>query len=196
MPSDLKQSRRQQSHQRILDAAARAVRLKGFGAVGVADVMKEAGLTHGGFYAHFESRDALLAEALEHAGTQGGEQLRERIRGRVAAGETAFRALIGEYLSDEHMEGVDTGCPVAALVSEMPRTESALQAAANRRVLALASLVEQALPPGAGRGAALAVTSTMVGALQLARVLGPEGEGRAVLQASRDALIAQYDSRG
>jgi AcrR family transcriptional regulator len=196
MPSDLKQSRRQQSHQRILDAAARAVRLKGFGAVGVADVMKEAGLTHGGFYAHFESRDALLAEALEHAGAQGGEQLRERIRGRVAAGETAFRALVGEYLSDEHMEGVDTGCPVAALVSEMPRTESALQAAANRRVLALASLVEQALPPGAGRGAALAVTSTMVGALQLARVLGPEGEGRAVLQASRDALIAQYDSRG
>jgi AcrR family transcriptional regulator len=196
MPSDLKQSRRRQSHQRILDAAARAVRLKGFGAVGVADVMKEAGLTHGGFYAHFESRDALLAEALEHAGTQGGEQLRERIRGRVAAGETAFRALIGEYLSDEHMEGVDTGCPVAALVSEMPRTESALQATANRRVLALASLVEQALPPGAGRGAALAVTSTMVGALQLARVLGPEGEGRAVLQASRDALIAQYDSRG
>jgi hypothetical protein len=63
-------------------------------------------------------------------------------------------------------------------------------------VLALASVVEQALPPGAGRGAALAVTSTMVGALQLARVLGKEGEGRAVLQASRDALIAQFDGAG
>jgi AcrR family transcriptional regulator len=196
MSSDLKQSRRQQSHQRILDAAARAVRRKGFGAVGVADVMKEAGLTHGGFYAHFESRDALLAEALEHAGAQGGERLRERIRGRIAAGESAFRALVGEYLSDEHMEALDTGCPVAALVSEMPRTESALHAAANRRVLALASVVEQALPPGAGRGAALAVTSTMVGALQLARVLGPDGEGRAVLQASRDALITQYEGAG
>jgi AcrR family transcriptional regulator len=196
MSSDVKQSRRQQSHERILDAAARAVRRKGFAAVGVADVMKEAGLTHGGFYAHFESRDALLAEAVDHAGTQSRERTRERIRSRVQAGASEFRALVEEYLSEEHMEALDTGCPVAALGSEMPRLESELRACSSRRVLAMVDAVGQALPPGSGRGAALAVASTLVGALQLARVLGTDGEGRAVLQASRDALIAQYDVAG
>jgi AcrR family transcriptional regulator len=196
MPSEIKQSRRQQSHERILDAAARAVRLKGFAAVGVADVMKEAGLTHGGFYAHFESRDALLAEAVEHAAMQSGERTRERIRGRVQAGASEFRALVEEYLSEEHMEALDTGCPVAALGSEMPRLESELRACSNRRVLALVDAVGQALPPGAGRGAALAVASTLVGALQLARVLGTDGGGCYALKASRDALIARYDVAG
>jgi AcrR family transcriptional regulator len=196
MPSDVKQSRRQQSHERILDAAARAVRRKGFAAVGVAEVMKEAGLTHGGFYAHFESRDALLAEAVEHAGTQSRERTRERIRSRMQAGASEFRALVEEYLSEEHMEALDMGCPVAALGSEMPRLESELRACSSRRVLVMVDAVGQALPPKFGRGAALAVTSTLVGALQLARVLGTEGGGCDVLKASRDALIAQYDVAG
>jgi TetR/AcrR family transcriptional repressor of nem operon len=73
-------ARHQQSHERILDAAARAVRRNGVAGVGVAEVMKEAGLTHGGFYAHFASRDALLAEALEHAGSQSNLNVRERVR--------------------------------------------------------------------------------------------------------------------
>jgi AcrR family transcriptional regulator len=193
MSSDAKQSRREQSHERILDAAARAVRRKGFAAVGVADVMKEAGLTHGGFYAHFASREALLAEAVAHAGMQSRSSMRERVGARVAAGESAFRALVEEYLSEAHMEALDTGCPVAALGSEMPRVESELRTCSSQRVLALVDAVGQALPASAGRGAALAVASTLVGALQLARVLGIDGEGRAVLQASRDALIAQYD---
>jgi AcrR family transcriptional regulator len=196
MSSDAKQSRREQSHERILDAAARAVRRKGFAAVGVADVMKEAGLTHGGFYAHFASREALLAEAVAHAGMQSRSRMRERVHARVEAGESAFRALVEEYLSEEHMEALDVGCPVAALGSEMPRAESELRASSRQRVLALVDAVGQALPASAGRGAALSVASTLVGALQLARVLGVDGEGRAVLQASRDALIAQYEGAG
>jgi AcrR family transcriptional regulator len=196
MSSDAKQSRREQSHERILDAAARAVRRKGFAAVGVADVMKEAGLTHGGFYAHFASREALLAEAVAHAGMQSRSRMRERIRSRVEAGESEFRALVGEYLSEAHMEALDTGCPVAALVSEMPRADSELRACSRQRVLALVELVRRALPATTGEGAALAVAGTLVGALQLARVLGVDGEGRAVLQASREALVAQYDGLG
>jgi AcrR family transcriptional regulator len=196
MSSDAKQSRREQSHERILDAAARAVRRKGFAAVGVADVMKEAGLTHGGFYAHFASREALLAEAVAHAGMQSHSRMHERVRARVEAGENEFRALVEEYLSEAHMEALDAGCPVAALVSEMPRAESELRACSRQRVLALVELVRQALPATAGEGAAPAVASTLVGALQLARVLGVDGGGGAVLQASREALIAQYEGAG
>jgi AcrR family transcriptional regulator len=196
MSATIKQSRHEQSHERILDAAARAVRAKGFAGVGVADVMKEAGLTHGGFYAHFKSRDALLAEAVEHASMQSTQRVRERMRKRIEAGASQFRALVEEYLSEEHMQAREVGCPVAALVSEMPRLEADLRAGAAGRVLALVGAVEQALPPGTGRDAALSVTSTLVGALQLARVLGADGEGPAVLQASRDALLAQYDHAG
>ena len=66
-------SRKEETHERIVDVAARAIRRHGYAGVGVAEVMKEAGLTHGGFYAHFESRDALLVEAIERAGRQSGE---------------------------------------------------------------------------------------------------------------------------
>ena len=74
-------SKKERTHERILDAAARAIRRNGYAGVGVADVMKEAGLTHGGFYAHFDSRDALLVEALARAGASGEPVARARIEG-------------------------------------------------------------------------------------------------------------------
>ena len=73
-------SRKEETHERIVDAAGRAIRRQGYAGVGVADVMKEAGLTHGGFYAHFDSRDALLVEALEHAGRQSQRHAERRPR--------------------------------------------------------------------------------------------------------------------
>ena len=81
MSTESKQTRRELSHQRILDAAARAVRRHGYAGVGVAEVMKEAGLTHGGFYAHFKSRDALLAAAAGHVQALGRDL-------RIRAGDT------------------------------------------------------------------------------------------------------------
>src|SRR3982751_3541319 len=107
-------SRKQDTHERIVDVAARAIRRHGYAGVGVADVMRDAGLTHGGFYAHFESRDALLVEALERAGRDSGEVV-TRARRQAAKGVSAFRALVEAYLSDEHLSSLDTGCPVAAL---------------------------------------------------------------------------------
>jgi TetR/AcrR family transcriptional repressor of nem operon len=196
MSTEPRQSRRQQSHQRILDAAAGAVRRLGYAGVGVAEVMKEAGLTHGGFYAHFESRDALLAEAVEHAGIQSGAALRARMRGRVDGGASALRALIEEYLSELHMDATALGCPVAALGSEMPRLQAALREAACRRVQALVALVEQSLPPGVDHGRAAVIAAAMVGALQMARVLGKEHGGGALLKNCREALIAEYHYAG
>jgi AcrR family transcriptional regulator len=191
--SATKPTRRQQSHERILDAAARAVRRSGVAGVGVAEVMKEAGLTHGGFYAHFASRDALLAEALEHAGGQSIARLRERMRVRAGSGESPLRALVCEYLSEPHAEALELGCPVAAIASEMPRAPVALREVATGRVRGLAALVEAALPNGAPAGNAWVIASSLVGALQMARVLGPEGGGSEVLKACGDALLAQYD---
>jgi AcrR family transcriptional regulator len=188
--------RHQQSHERILDAAARAVRRAGVAGVGVAEVMKEAGLTHGGFYAHFASREALLAEALEHAGNQGNARVRERMRARVEAGERPLSALIDEYLSERHMEALELGCPVAAVGSELPRAEDALREVARSRVRGLAALVEGTLAPGVPAEAAWAIAASLVGAIQMARVLGPDGGGRDVLQACREALLAQYDRPG
>ncbi len=188
-------SRKQASHERIVETAARAIRRGGFQGVGVADIMKEAGLTHGGFYAHFASRDALLAEALahagQHAGSDGATGIERRIARGQAAGASALRALVEAYLSDSHLGAVENGCPVAALLSEMPRQAPEVRAAAAQRVRDLVSLVERALPDGTEAGRAVAIASQLVGALQLARALGDNAEGRAVLAASRRALLAQ-----
>ena len=194
--SSARSARHQQSHERILDAAARAVRRAGVAGVGVAEVMKEAGLTHGGFYAHFESRDALLADALEHAGMQSNVRVRERMRARTEAGETALHALVNEYLSEPHMDALELGCPVAAVSSDMQRAQDVLREVAQRRVRGLAALVEEALPPGSQAGSAWTIAAALVGALQMARVLGGEGGGNQVMQACRESLLAQFDRPG
>lgn len=181
------------THERILETAARAIRRAGFQGVGVADIMKEAGLTHGGFYAHFASRDALLVEALEHAGRQSAQRLDKGGMLRQARGASAFRALVEGYLSDRHLADTEGGCAVAALVSEAPRQAPEVRAAAALRVRGLLDRVRDALPEDAAPDAATAIASQMVGALQLARVLGNNTEGRALLAANRNALLAQHE---
>jgi TetR/AcrR family transcriptional repressor of nem operon len=183
--------RHQQSHERILDAAARAVRRAGVAGVGVAEVMKEAGLTHGGFYAHFANRDALLADALEHAGGQSNARLRERMRVRTEAGESHLSALVNEYLSEPHMQALELGCPVSAVSSELQRAPDALREVSRSRVRALAALAEAALGTAAPAGSGWMVAASLVGAIQMARTLGPE-DGKEILQACRTALLAQY----
>ena len=119
---------KQITHERIVATAARAIRRGGFHGVGVADIMKEAGLTHGGFYAHFSSRDALLAEALERAGQDSAARVAQRTAARQARGASALRALVEGYLSDRHLGDIEAGCPVAALASEMPRQSPEVRA--------------------------------------------------------------------
>jgi AcrR family transcriptional regulator len=195
MSSDAKSSRREQSHERILDAAARAVCRDGYAGVGVASVMKEAGLTHGGFYAHFESREALLAEAVEYAGARSIERIRARIRKLTGQGMSPLRALTEGYLSEAHLLAVEQGCPVAALASEMPRAGPELREVSARRMQELVDLVEDALPAGSRPGAAVAIASTLMGGMQMARMFEGARRGE-VLRDCRDALLAQYDLGG
>src|SRR5450432_4803220 len=96
-PMEKTASKKELSHDRIVDAAARAIRRHGYAGVGVADVMKEAGLTHGGFYAHFDSRDALLVEALERAGRESFEAVKHAAQQRAGKGVSEFRSLVETY---------------------------------------------------------------------------------------------------
>jgi AcrR family transcriptional regulator len=91
-------TRKEDTHERIVSVAARAIRRQGYAGVGVADVMKEAGLTHGGFYAHFDSRDALLVEALERAGRESFEAVARGAQQRAGKGVSAWRSLVETYL--------------------------------------------------------------------------------------------------
>lgn len=186
-------TRKELSHARIVDVASRAIRRAGYRGLGVADIMKEAGLTHGGFYAHFASRDAMLVEAMQHAGQANLAALEEGIERRLRKGGTRLRALVETYLHDSHIERTENGCIVAALASEMTREQDAVRDEARRRVVAMVALVQSTLPEGADKGEAQRVTATMVGALQLARTLGGKA-GRDILAQTRQALIAQHEN--
>src|SRR5438477_4646067 len=99
--------RKEVTHERIVNSAARAIRRRGYGGASVAEIMKDAGLTHGGFYAHFASREAMLAEAADRAGADGISAV-----ARIAAAarpEQALPAMLGAYLSKAHVEAVETG---------------------------------------------------------------------------------------
>ena len=186
-------TRKEQSHERIVEVAARAIRRAGYRGVGVADIMKEAGLTHGGFYAHFASRDALLIEAMQQASRDNHAALSQSIARRMAKGYSRFAALVWAYLHDTHLEHAENGCVVAALASEMTRQGDAVQQEAQRRVKDLVEFVRSALPEGVEPVQAEVITATMVGALQLARTLGGNA-GRALLSQTRESLILRHQS--
>ena len=188
-------SRKQLTHDRILETAAAVLRESGFAGIGVADIMKRSGLTHGGFYAHFPSRDALLAKALQRAGDDGHGRLRRELEAAESKGLSTFRALVESYLSERHLKSPETGCPVAALASEMPRQTDAVREAASARVSALVRTIRETLP-AQPESAAAVVAGQMVGALQLARTLGDNAAGRRHLAAARRFLLDQFDSAG
>ena len=186
-------TRKELSHARIVEVAAKAIRRSGYRGVGVADIMKEAGLTHGGFYAHFESRDALLVEAMAQAGQDNIDSLNDVIKRRMTKGRSRFQALVETYLHEAHLEQTEKGCVIAALSSEMMRQEDVVRDEARRRVAAMIALVRTALPHGSDESEASVVTATMVGALQLARTLGGKA-GRSLLTQTRQALLQRHKS--
>ena len=186
--------RKDATHERIVDAAARAIRRSGYAGTGVADIMKDAGLTHGGFYAHFASREAMLAEAADRAGAEGVAAV-ERAAA-AAPPRKALQALLRAYLSKTHLEGVETGCAVAALASEMPRQAPGVRRAATRRIKEMIDLVARQSPDWGQPGAhqhALVTVATMVGALVLARAVDDPQLSDAVREAALKHLTPTGD---
>lgn len=187
-----KNNRKQISHERIVDVASRAIRRAGTNGVGVADIMKEAGLTHGGFYAHFESRNALVIEAMQRAWRDTSSTLQDAVAHRVGEGESRIAALVNSYLHENHLHRIECGCLVAALSSEVPRLEDEVRADAQRHVAALVELVRSSLPQGYDPTHAEGIAATLVGGLQLARVFGGQ-HGRDFLERIRKQLITQIE---
>jgi AcrR family transcriptional regulator len=183
-----------ESRERIVDAASRAVRRSGVRGVSVADSMKEAGLTHGGFYAHFPSRDALVSEALVRAGSASSDIIGEQMALLVKDGMSPFRALVESYLSPDHVDDPENGCPLPSVCQEASRHVPEVGEASRRVIHSLHKRVTQVLPKGVPRACAWTVASTLIGAVQLARALGDTADGRAVLVATRSELLARYDA--
>ncbi len=195
-----KESKKELTHQRILETAAKIIRRDGFEALAVADVMKQAGLTHGGFYAHFANRDALLAEALAYAGTdsQGAMANACALHNLNAVANTAqpastLQMFIEMYLSEQHLFAAQsgTGCPVAALGGEFHRLDLHSQSIAAKVVTALVDRLVQLGEGRISKQQAFLCSSAMVGVIQLARALD-HSEAIAYLESSRQLLLEQF----
>lgn len=178
------------THERIVETAARAIRRSGYDGTSVADIMKEAGLTHGGFYAHFASREAMLAEAADRAGAEA-----VAASAHIAASappEQALQRLLSAYLSKEHLKSPELGCPVAALGSEMPRQAQEVRRAATRRIKEMIDVIARQSPGWGQPGAhehALVTAATMVGALVMARAVDDSALSDALLKAALNHLV-------
>jgi AcrR family transcriptional regulator len=160
------------THERIVAVAARAIRRSGYDGTGVADIMKEAGLTHGAFYAHFASREAMLAEAAGRACAESATAAADVVA--KVPPEKALASMLRAYLSREHLEHVEIGCPLAALGSETWRQVPEVRRVATRHIKEMIDLLARQSPDWGQPGTherALVTIATMVGALMLARAV-------------------------
>ncbi|MES2185785.1 MAG: TetR/AcrR family transcriptional regulator [Pseudomonadota bacterium] len=181
------------NRERIVDAAARLFRERGFDGIGVADLMKAAGLTHGGFYGHFASKEDLMAQAVERSMVRGHELVAQLAEGTPGDTGAQLAAVTGWYLSCSHRDDLGNGCAVAALGADAGRQGPGVRKAVTEGLRAFVDLLARLVP---GRDAterrqrALASYAAMVGALVLARAADDEALSREVLEAVRATLPA------
>lgn len=193
-PINIRSAAKEASHERIVDAAARAIRRSGYDGTGVADIMKEAGLTHGAFYAHFESREAMLVEAIDRAGAQANAVAASAIA--TVPPEQALQTMLQVYLSKQHLNSIETGCPISALGSEMPRQSAEVRHAATLRIKEMIDLVARQFPDWgqpAAHERALVTVSTMVGTLILARAVDDAALSEALCSSTLKKMSSAED---
>ena len=136
---------KEETHERIVAVAARAIRRSGYDGTGVADIMKEAGLTHGGFYSHFASREAMLAEAAGRACAESAAAVAEVVAG--VPPDRSLESMVRAYLSKEHWAQVEGGCPLAALGSETSRQAPEVRRVTTRHIKEMVDLAARAGRP-------------------------------------------------
>lgn len=182
---------KQETHERIVRKASVRLREKGAHGIGVADLMKEAGLTHGGFYAHFNSREALVIEAFNYAMERSTERWRKMAE--QTPPEKRFAAIVESYLTALHRDDPGHGCAVPTLGPEIAResakTRKAFAAKLDEMIEMMADQVPE-LPRKAARQQAIAALATMAGALVLSRVAGSGEFSEEILGAGREAALA------
>ena len=185
-------TRKQRTHERILASAGRVFRRKGYAGSGVDELMREAGLTHGGFYAHFRSKEALFAEAVAGALGRTAELIGTGAEGRE--GVAWLRAAVRRYLSRPHLRAVEEGCALPALVSELGRAGDGPRAAFEARLLELLADAGGKAPSGHGldpQDRLLATVVLCVGGLSLARAVEDPALSDRILAACRRLAVPE-----
>jgi TetR/AcrR family transcriptional regulator, transcriptional repressor for nem operon len=180
-------------HQKIVKDASRRVRTEGVTGAAVSAVMQDAGLTHGGFYKHFGSKDELLMESLSEAFQETADRL-ARV-GKQSRPETAWKAIVKEYLSGELCDHAEYGCPLTALAPELARADKAMKTQIFEE---LKTYKSRMLPFMPGRRTAdkerafFSIFSTMIGAIEIARMLPETAMREKVLASARDFLLRSF----
>ena len=178
--------RRRRTRERILDNAAQLFRERGFDGIGLNDLMQAAGLTRGGFYGHFESKDDLAAQASRRALAANREQWKKQT-------DRSLAAWVKAYLSDAHRDHIGAGCGLVALAGDAARGGPAVREVFAEGVESLTATLQNEMPgadAATRREQALAMLSTMVGALLLSRAVGDAGLSRDLREAARKSLPA------
>jgi len=180
------------THKRIVKIASRRFREKGLAGVGIADLMKEAGLTVGGFYKHFDSRDALVAEAVSSAFGAWKRQVDAAASGGPAV---SYAKLVDDYLNEAHRDDPGTGCAFSALAEEIARSDKRTRALATEQIRNDVQLLADLLPrkdkdknKAAARSKAILTFSALVGAMALARAVSDKALSREILKAVKELL--------
>lgn len=180
-------------HQQIVKDASRRVRAEGLTGAAVSSVMRDAGLTHGGFYKHFGSKDELLAASLEESFREISDRLARA--GEASPPGAAWKSVVKLYLNPEHCAHPEFGCPVAALAPELARAD---KRARTRIQAGLTRYKSKILPLMPGRRTAdkerayLVIFSTMIGAIQIARMQPKPAAREKVLSTARDFLLHSF----
>lgn len=187
---------KQRTREKVVAATAKAIRRHGPESIGIASLMGQVGLTHGGFYAHFSSKDDLLREAILWMFDESYALLLEALKDLTPTQRLV--ALVERYLSPEHCEQRDMGCPMAALSGDLPRMTQTVRAAflegAKRSLNRLASLLEEAGYADT-QALALSIQSEMLGAVALARAMPDTAFAQTVLTSCRDQIVHRLQLR-
>jgi len=176
------------THKRIVAIAAKRFREKGVAGVGIAELMKEAGLTVGGFYKHFDSRDDLVAEAVSSAFGTWKRQVDDAASGGPPM---TYTKLIDDYLNEAHRDDPGTGCAYSALAEEISRSDKRTRALASEQIRNDLQLIAGLLPGKnrrAARSRAILTFSALVGALSLARAVSDQALSREILKTVAELL--------
>jgi TetR/AcrR family transcriptional repressor of nem operon len=183
---------KQETHARIVRKASVRLREKGAHGIGVADLMKEAGLTHGGFYAHFDSREALVIEAFAYAMDRSMEHWRKTAAETLP--ERRLATIVDSYLTPTHRDDPGRGCAVptlgAEIARESPKTRKAFAAKLEQMIDMIADQIPD-LPRKAARKQASATLATMMGTLVLSRIAGNGEFSEEILAAGREAAVGR-----
>jgi TetR/AcrR family transcriptional regulator, transcriptional repressor for nem operon len=191
------QAQKVESRQRVLDTAARQIREHGLEALGVADCMRSAGLTHGAFYGHFTSRDALIAAALEQALTRGQQRVMSRAANAAENSKTPLQAIADAYLHPSHADNPGTGCALCALAGDAGHASADVKALYTTHLRRLADQLTHAAAgavESGGETLGLGVAATIVGAITLARAVDDRELALSILASAHALIMTQAGS--